>query len=92
MNICMCGYQPGDYAHRPFCPYPLFRGTEADEQAWTAAEAAVRDAAQIITGRKLAAVREAFDHPLGVPLDPAWPGEEGYAHRGEPGAWYPPAA
>lgn len=34
----MCGYQPGDHAHRLTCPYPLFRGSERDQDAWCAAE------------------------------------------------------
>ena len=43
MNICMCGYQPGDHAHRVFCPYPLFRCSERDALKWMDAENRKRD-------------------------------------------------
>lgn len=36
-NFCMCGVQAG-YPHYAECPYPLFRGTEQDEQKWMEAK------------------------------------------------------
>ncbi len=42
MNICMCGYQPGAAGHEPYCPYPLFRGTQQQEDQWMAAFHAAR--------------------------------------------------
>jgi hypothetical protein len=33
MNICLCGTQAG-YPHKPECPYPLYRGTDAMYEAW----------------------------------------------------------
>jgi hypothetical protein len=32
-NICYCGVQAG-YRHAWDCPYPLFRGSRADEDEW----------------------------------------------------------
>jgi hypothetical protein len=45
MNICMCGYQPGAARHAEDCPYPLFRGSERDEDAWMDAREEKRDPA-----------------------------------------------
>ena len=36
MNICVCGAQPG-YWHTEDCPYPLYRGTQKQIDAWQAA-------------------------------------------------------
>lgn len=36
MNFCQCGAEPS-YPHEWFCPYPLFRGSVAQEDAWRAA-------------------------------------------------------
>ena len=33
MNICLCGGTPG-YPHEYACPYPLYRGTQAQYEAW----------------------------------------------------------
>jgi len=33
MNICYCGTEAG-YPHKTECPYPFFRGTEAQERDW----------------------------------------------------------
>jgi hypothetical protein len=33
MNICLCGTQAG-YPHDKLCPYPLYRGSEEQEQRW----------------------------------------------------------
>ena len=33
INICLCGTEAG-YPHDPFCPYPLFRGTERMMAHW----------------------------------------------------------
>lgn len=33
MNICMCGQQDG-FGHALDCPRPLYRGTEAQQEAW----------------------------------------------------------
>ena len=46
MNICMCGYQPGAAGHAVDCPYPLFRGSEADERKWERERDLVRYALQ----------------------------------------------
>ena len=36
-NICLCGSEAG-YAHKDYCPYPLFCGTDAEMQAWADAK------------------------------------------------------
>ena len=41
MNICMCGTQ-ASYPHAPDCPYPLFRGSQADQKAWESARQQLR--------------------------------------------------
>ena len=33
MNLCGCGASAG-YPHKPECPRPLYRGSEADWNAW----------------------------------------------------------
>ena len=33
MNICGCGASAG-YPHKPECPRPLYRGSEADWNTW----------------------------------------------------------
>ena len=43
MNICMCGTQAG-YPHPASCPFPLFRGTDADVERWS------REAAEVGRG------------------------------------------
>lgn len=45
MNICWCGAQAG-YPHDEFCPYPLYRGSEKQEQDWQSKWEANRKAAQ----------------------------------------------
>lgn len=48
-NICMCGAQAG-YQHAHDCPYPLFRGTAAQEEAWDKAREALADAQADLPG------------------------------------------
>ena len=36
MNICYCGQEAG-YPHAATCPYPLFRATNNQEEAWYSA-------------------------------------------------------
>ena len=36
VNICYCGTQ-ASYPHEKWCPYPLYRGSEAQEEAWVRA-------------------------------------------------------
>lgn len=45
MNICRCGAQAG-YPHDVFCPFPLFRGSEKQQNEWKAQWEANRKAAQ----------------------------------------------
>lgn len=47
MNVCGCGYQPGDAGHRPFCPWPLFRAGPDEWQEWERAYEQARTAARV---------------------------------------------
>ena len=53
MQVCLCGTQPG-YRHEPDCPYPLFRGSDTQQDMWYAAREAARE--------RIAAYREAAQH------------------------------
>lgn len=45
-NICCCGAEAG-YPHASDCPYPLYRGTEAQYDRWLAARFARREGIEV---------------------------------------------
>lgn len=42
MNICYCGAQ-ASYPHAADCPYPLFRGSDAEGERWDRARDTLRE-------------------------------------------------
>lgn len=47
MNICGCGTQAG-YVHTVGCPYPLYRGSDAQWAAWQEASADLAEGNRLI--------------------------------------------
>ena len=66
MNICWCGAMAG-YLHSADCPYPLFRGSDAEIDKWLDARAQRSDphAVRMLDGGDATCGRtdDSYDNP-----------------------------